>query len=119
MPVVLVVLGAVNLSSFARATPLSDGQIAWIAGMLALDAVGLGAVRALTVRVWTDDQGRAWRQGTWWTMSLWVVGVAAHVFAEGASDVGSASTLLYLGITLAAQRLVLGARLASTRRPTG
>lgn len=86
------------------------GRFGELGGMLAVDAVGLGALRALTVRIGSGDDGQAWRQGTWWTIVLWVVGVAAHVIAEGASDVGSASALLYLGVTLAAQRLVLNAR---------
>lgn len=112
-PIVLLVVGLGSLTSFARAHPFSGEQITWLVVLLALDAIGLGAVRALTVRVWTDESGQAWRQGTWWTVLLWVAGAAAHVVADGASGVGSASALLYLGLTLLAQRLVLGARQGS------
>jgi len=108
--IVLAVLGLGSLTAYARAQPLTGGQIAWIVALLALDAVGLGAVRALTVHVWIDGNGQAWRQGTWWTVLLWIAGAAAHVFGDGASGVGSASSLLYLGLTLATQRLVLTAR---------
>lgn len=110
-PVVLAVVGLGSLSSYVRTHQLSGGQLAWIAAVLVLDAVGLGAIRALTVRVWTDDSGRAWRQGSWWTLALWIVGAAAHEVADGASGVGLASALLYLGLTLLAQRLVLSARM--------
>lgn len=108
--VLLAVLGVGNLTGSAQTQPLSGAQVAWLVSLLTVDAVGLGAVRALTVRIWLDDAGQAWRQGTWWTALLWVAGAAAHEFADGAAGIGSASALLYLGLTLAAQRLVLSAR---------
>ncbi len=110
LPIVLAVIGLGSLSSYARAHPVSAEQLAWVVAILALDAVGLGAVRAYTVRLWTDVSGQTWRQGTWWTIALWLVGIAAHIVADGAAGVGSASALLYLGLTLTVQRLVLGTR---------
>lgn len=108
--IVLAVLGFGNLTASARAQPLSAAQVTWLVSLLAVDAVGLGAVRALTVRVWIDDAGQAWRQGTWWTALLWIAGAAVHELADGVAGIGSTSALLYLGLTLAAQRLVLNAR---------
>lgn len=110
LPVALALVGVVALSTYAQAHPLSAGQAAWLALLLLLDAVGLGAVRAYTVRLWLDEEGQAWSQGTWWTIGLWLVGIVAHVLADGADGAGSASALLYLGLTLTAQRLVLAAR---------
>lgn len=115
-PVVLAVAGLASLTAYARTEPLSPHELAWIASLLAVDAVGLGAVRALTVRVWLDGTGLAWRQGTWWTVLLWIAGAAAHSVADGATGVGSASALLYLGLTLATQRLVLSARSPAAQR---
>ena len=44
------------------------------------------------------------------TAALWVVGAGIHAALDAAAHAGSASDLLYLGVTLAAQRLVLRAR---------
>jgi hypothetical protein len=68
------------------------------------------------VRVWVDG-GQAWRQGTWLTAVLWIVSLGAHLsydyFVDGKgsqSGLGSASLLLYFGVTFTIQRLILQAR---------
>lgn len=82
----------------------------------------LGAVRALTVRVWRQD-GQLLRKGTWITAALWVISFAAHLgydylvaghvaAGKNGSNVGDATILLYLVVTLAVQRYVLMTRAA-------
>jgi len=115
-PIVLVVLGLASLSSYAGAHPLGAEQVAVLAVLLAFDAVGLGALRAYTVRLWIDEDGVTWRRGGWLTLALWVVGVGAHVVGDGAAGVGSASALLYLGLTLVAQRFALSVRARALAR---
>jgi len=68
------------------------------------------------VRVWVDG-GQAWRQGSWLTAVLWIVSLGAHlgydylVEGKGAkAGLGSASLLLYFGVTFTIQRLILMAR---------
>ena len=94
---------------------------------LALDATGLGLLlvslatgvvgglwRATTLRVWADDQGRAWLQGTGTTLLLWAalfaVKIGLYTLEQRAgirAEVGSASLLLPLAATLAAQNAVI------------
>jgi hypothetical protein len=114
LPVVLVLVGLAGISGAHR--PITSGEIAFVAGLLAIDGVGLGAVRAYTVRVWRE--GDRWlRQGTWVTIGLWIVGAAIHGAADLLVGLGSASLLLYLGVTYAAQRLVLRWRIAQRTSP--
>jgi hypothetical protein len=89
--------------------------IAALAGSLVIAAV-FGAIRAATVRVWVDG-GQAWRQGNWLTALLWIVSLAAHLGYDyivdrkaGQSGLGSASLLLYFGVTFTIQRIILQAR---------
>ncbi len=73
-------------------------------------------IRAATVHVWADG-GQGWRQGTWLTAVLWVVSLGVHlgydylIDGKGAqAGLGSASLLLYFGVTFTIQRLILQAR---------
>lgn len=113
LPVVLVVLGAVGLVGYLRSHPISHAGLVLLAVSIVADAAGLGAIRAGTVRLWTQD-GQSLRQGSWLTVALWLVGVAIHVVLDNAAGTGSQTVLLYLGVTLAAQRLALQARVQRT-----
>ena len=111
VPAVLVIAGTVALAGASRGVPLTTHNLAGLLLALAVDAVGLGAVRAYTLRLW--NEGGAWhRQGTWLTASLWLVGTGMHVALDTAMGFGAASALLYLGVTYAAQRLVVQHRVA-------
>jgi hypothetical protein len=68
------------------------------------------------VRVWVDG-GQAWRQGSWLTALLWIISLGVHLGYDYLVDgkgsqagLGSASLLLYLGVTFTIQRLILQAR---------
>jgi hypothetical protein len=86
--------------------------IAALIGSLVL-AAGFGAARAATVRIWTQN-GQQWSQGNWLTVVLWVVAVAAHLGLDaalgshkGLSGLGSATLVLYLGVSLLVQYLIV------------
>ncbi|MGH3199310.1 MAG: hypothetical protein ACRDOH_14445 [Streptosporangiaceae bacterium] len=115
LPLILAIIGVVELTRFLQHGHHGAGVIFALAGSLILAAV-FGAIRAPTVRVWMDG-GRAWRQGTWLTAVLWVVSLGVHlgydylVDGKGAqAGLGSASLLLYFGVTFTIQRLIIQAR---------
>ncbi len=131
LSVILGVIGIVEFANFLRGHPNDDGGIAAaLAGSLAIAAVS-GAVRAPTVRVWREN-GQLLRKGTWLTAVLWVVSVAAHlgyddlvaghISGKNGGNVGDATVLLYLVVTLTIQRFILLHRVArqeaSGRVPT-
>jgi hypothetical protein len=115
LPLVLAVIGVVELVQFLGHGHHGAGVIVALAGSLVIAAV-FGAIRAATVRVWLDG-GQAWRQGTWLTAVLWIVSLGVHlgydylVDGKGAqAGLGSAALLLYFGVTFTIQRLILQAR---------
>lgn len=127
LSVILGVIGIVEFANFLRGHPNDDGGIAAaLAGSLAIAAVS-GAVRAPTVRVWREN-GQLLRKGTWLTAALWVVSfaahlgyddlVAGHISGKNGGNVGDATVLLYLVVTLTIQRFILLQR-ASRQEASG
>ncbi len=119
--IILAIIGAVQFGTFLQGHPHHDGAIvAAVAGSLLLAAV-LGAVRAPTVKVWRQD-GQLLRKGTWLTAALWVVAFAAHlgydylvagdVTGKNGGNVGDATVVLYLAVSLAVQRFIMLTRAA-------
>jgi hypothetical protein len=121
LSVILAVIGVVEFVDFLSGHPHHDGGIAAaVIGSLIL-AAGFGWVRALTVQVWRQD-GQVWRKGTWVTAVLWVLSlavhlgydylVAGHITGKTGGNVGDATILLYLVVTLTVQRYALLTRVA-------
>ena len=106
LPLVLVILGLSTVISSSKVKPLSELQLLTLVGLLLIDAIGLGIVRAHTVNLWKED-GVFLRQGSWLTVILWLVGVAIHEGALAAVHMNSSSLVLYMGTTLLAQRVAL------------
>jgi hypothetical protein len=110
--VILGVLGVVELVSFAGNHSVNGAAWALLAASIVVGG-GFGIVRGLTVRIWREN-GVLLRQGTVVTVLLWAVGLGIHVLVDvaitgvdsTASGLGSTGILLYLGVTLAAQRFV-------------
>jgi hypothetical protein len=114
LPVILGVIGAVELVQYLDKHHGSKTFLA-LGGSLVLAAV-FGAARAATTHVWIEG-GQAWRKGNWITLVLWVASLAVHLgydyLVDGKgpqSGLGSASLLLYFGVTLLIQGLILAAR---------
>ena len=121
LSLILAVIGVVEFANFLSGHPHDDGGIAAaLVGSLVIAAV-FGAVRALTVRVWREN-GQLLRKGTWLTAVLWVLSLAAHlgyddlvaghITGKNGGNVGGATVLLYLVVTLTIQRFVLLNRVA-------
>lgn len=84
-----------------------------VAGLLV--AAGLGVLRAMTTRVWRDPHGVAWSQGTAVTLLAWFGSIAvrvAMIFLAAFLGVTSpqGSVLLFIGVTLGVQFLVVARR---------
>jgi hypothetical protein len=121
LSIILAVLGVVEFVTFLKGHPHHGGAIAVaVAGSLVIAAAS-GAARTPTIRVWRQGD-QLMRQGTWLTAVIWVVGyaahlgwdylVAGHVTGTNGGNVGAATSLLYLVVTLTIQRYMLLARVA-------
>ena len=115
LPLVLGVIGFFTMVSYVGDHHVSSAAWLWVLGSLLVGALGLGALRGLSMRVWT---GNGWvvRQGNAVTMALWLVSILVQ-FAAGAggnhggtAGLEGASFLLYLGLTLAVQSYVVHRR---------
>ena len=108
----LGVIGLFQTIAYAGDHHVPSSSWAWVAGTMVLGALGLGALRGLSMRVWS---GNGWvvRQGTAVTMVLWLVSLLAHVLGDaggsqaGTADLAGATFLLYLGLTLGMQSYVV------------
>jgi hypothetical protein len=122
LSLILLVIGIFELVGFLKSVhgPHDDSRIAIaLVGSLLLAAV-LGAVRALTIRVWRQEDGQLMRQGTWVTAVLWIISLAAHlgydelvaghIAGTNGGNVGDATIVLYLVVTLSVQQFLLLAR---------
>jgi hypothetical protein len=112
LPLVLGVIGLFTMTSFAGDHHVTAGAWGWVVGTLVVGAIGVGALRGVSMRVW-DSNGWVVRQGNVVTMALWLVSLLVHFGGDAVGDhagdaglVGS-SFLLYLGLTLAVQQYVL------------
>ena len=117
LPLILGIIGFFSLVSYTGSHHVTATDYEWVLGTMLVGAVLLGALRALTVKIWTTNNVVV-RQGHWLTMVLWVISLALH-FASGvgAQHVGAAnleasSLLLYLGLTLGVQNYVVHVRAA-------
>jgi hypothetical protein len=116
LPVILGVIGIIQLTGFLRGESHHASEVAAaLIGSLLL-AAAFGAIRAATVHVWVDN-GQTWRQGNWLTAALWIVSFAVHLgydyIVDGRgplSGLGNASLVLYIAITYAVQRFIIQAR---------
>ena len=122
LSVILAIIGVVQFAEFLNGHQKGDGGIAAaVVGSLVIAAV-FGAARAVTVRVWRGDGGQLLRKGTWVTGVLWILSLAAHlgyddlvaghIAGKNGGNVGDATILLYLVVTLTIQRFILLRRAA-------
>ncbi len=96
----------------------SSGTAVTLIAVGAVFSIGLGLARGATIRVWREQDGRMWRQGSKYTMFLWgallVVRVVVAAVASATHDhaaTGTGPILLSLALTFAAQNVVTGLRM--------
>jgi hypothetical protein len=112
LPVVIGVIGLLEMFSYAGNHHVSSTAWLWVAGTLVVGALGFGILRGFSMRVWTGN-GWVLRQGNAVTMALWLVSLVVHFAGDtgqshaGAAGLEGASFLLYLGVTLAVQYYVV------------
>jgi hypothetical protein len=115
LPIFLGIIGLFTLWAYTGDHHVTATAWAWVLGALAVGAIGVGALRGLTMRVWPSN-GWVMRLGTGLTMALWLVsllgGFAGDVGSgsSGAAGLLGASFLLYLALTIAAQNYVVHRR---------
>jgi hypothetical protein len=142
LPLVLIVLGTAELGAFllggtSQLKQFVKGQApfttavdlrtvtAALIGSLVLAAV-FAAARVPTFRLWWQD-GRYWRKGNVLTVVLWAASLGAHLLYDGIvaggvdrsvtfGDFGTATGLLYFGVSLTIQRVFLAVRAARIPR---
>lgn len=112
---ILGIIGLVEAVEYMQ--KLHAGSTAYVAliGSLVLAAI-FGVARAATVHVWVEN-GVALVKGNVLTAVLWVAAVAAHLGYDyligqhkDIGNLGDATVLLYLAVSLAVQRVVTSAR---------
>jgi hypothetical protein len=116
LTVILAVIGVILTVQYFQKYHGGTGTYAALGGSLVLAAL-FGVARASTVKLWTQD-GQVWSKGNWLTAALWIVAIAAHLgydalvaHGHGAgADVGSATIVLYLAVSLGIQRFIIQQR---------
>ena len=111
LALILLVIGAAQTAQFAQERTIDGIDVLLGLASLAVGA-GLAAVRAHTVRLWRDGDA-VLTQGTWWTLLLWIVGIGQHLVFEFFTHIhgfGTATLLVYFGVVLLVQRLLLSRR---------
>ena len=109
LPLILAIVGISNFEYYLSSNHLTmTSTISIIVSLLFL-AVGMGAIRAFSVRIWRQN-GDVFRQATWLTIALWIVSIALHIAADQIGNTGEATLLIYYAITLLVQRSIVYAR---------
>jgi len=109
---ILAVIGVIETAGYLQKYHGGPATYAALGGSLVLAAV-FGVVRAATVRLWMQD-GQVWGKGNWLTAALWIIALAVHLgydalvaHGHGSSgNVGTATVVLYLAVSLGVQRLI-------------
>ena len=104
LPIVLGVIGLFAMSSYAGDHHVTSTDWAWVLGTLG-GAVVLGGLRGVATRVW-DTNGWVVRQANFVTMALWLGTLVLQFAGNAVAGLVGASFLIFLGLTMAAQRYV-------------
>lgn len=110
VPVILLFFGVDELHEI-----YDELAVALFAACLVVE-FGVGLALGRTYRMWREEDGAVWSQGTRWTIVLWLVAVGIRVLfigaaqALGAEVTESAEILISLAVTFAGQNLVVASR---------
>lgn len=121
LPAFLAFLGIVNLNQH----PPSSAAAATVLGVSVVTALVFGVARGITTQIWWSE-GQLLRKGSTVTLLLWIVGIGLRLVVavvarrEGvANNVTTGEIPFFLGVTLAAQNLVIWYRGQETPMPSG
>jgi hypothetical protein len=111
--VLVFALGVLQASTFFQSHTVGTTAIALVTASI-LVGIGLGAVRGRLTHLWRSD-GQLLRRGNPWTIGIWIVGLGIHLGIDlfssqldhSAEGLASSTLLLYVGLSLGMQRLVL------------
>jgi hypothetical protein len=111
---IMAVVGVFNAFQFFGGGKHHLDGLSWTVLVASfLIGAGLGVARAYTVKLWFVDK-RLMRQGTWLTITLWIVGVILHALAgvligisSGVHGIESATGVLYLAMSFTVQQVVV------------
>jgi hypothetical protein len=111
-PALFLVIGLFTFVGFLQHNTV--GKLAWSLLILSfLVGAGLGVYRAYTVKLWFKDR-MLWRQGTWTTVSLWILATVLHVLAGivigvtgGPAGTEAATGMLYLAMSQMVQQVTV------------
>lgn len=106
VPIIFIILGIFTLSEYFQTQIITTKAIISIIISLTALAVGMGVLRAKTMKLWADD-AHIYRQGNWLTILLWVITFSLHLFLDYYGNTGESTILIYLGITLIIQRWII------------
>ena len=127
MPIFLGVIGLIEVLAYTGSHHVSSSGLWLVLGVTVVGAAVLGFVRALTVQIWESNHWVV-RQATGLTMILWVLSLVLHLAIGSGTghlataNLETASFLLYVALTLAAQAYVVHVRAAphvARPRPRG
>jgi len=111
-----------GISNLTHQPSLAPTAIAVLAVNVAI-AVTLGLWRGSSIRMWRDASDTILRQATLLTLALWLVAIALRALTAilghlsgNAGSVSFGELPLFLGITFAAQNLMVWARAQSLRQ---
>jgi hypothetical protein len=116
LPLVITVYGGYQLRDVRLGVP----EITFLAVEVLL-ALGLGALRGMTIQIYTRA-GHLWQRYRWTTLAVWIVSIAVRLgLAAGAHVAGlhlpTASLMVMLGASLLAETAIVGQRALRTGVP--
>jgi hypothetical protein len=117
LPLFVGVIGLFEMVAYSGDHHIAGAAWLWVLATMAVGALGLGALRGLSMRVW-ESNGWVVRLGNATTMALWALTLLVHFLGSafgdhlGATGLRESSFLLYLGLTLAVQGWVVHRRAA-------
>lgn len=104
---ILTLVGFFETVTFLEHSPTKVIDILLTFGSIAVGAA-IATVRAHTIKLWQKDD-TLWQKGTVITAVLWIIGLGQHLVIDTfvKSGLGSITLLLYFGIIIYIQRLLV------------
>ncbi len=111
--VLVFALGVLQTSTFLQSHAVGSTVVVLVVVSLVV-GLGLGALRGRLTHLWRAD-GQLLRRGNPWTIAIWVLGIGIHLAIDlysrqldhAAEGLATSTLLLYIGLSLGMQRLVL------------